>query len=1095
MVGTEIARLYATLDADTRAFEQALKRSDSLISGVGNTLGTFVKVGIGAAVVGMGAFAAGIGSALAASAAFDKTMSGAKAILGATAEEMDGLNKLAMQLGKDTVFSAAEAGKAIEMLGQDGLNVQQIMGGAAKATVDLAAATGTDLTNAANIASKAMKAFDIPAEQMQTAINGIAGAANINGLTINGYAQAIAMAGGVAAQTGVSFDDFNATIAAIIPVMSGGSDAGTSFKNFLLRLIPQSEDAADAMKKLGLFTGLTGDEYDKTKAQIAKLERELAGLDPTSKNYEKRAHDIKGQIDALNSSLKTGRNAFFNADGSMKDMSEIADVLQNSLSGLSDAAKGEALNKIFGTDAIRVATQLGKLGKSGFADIANKLAKSDAAKMASTRMDNLAGDVEQLSGSFDTLKIAIGQAFTPLARKVVQFITTNLNKLLGFDFKPFAARFDAAWERVQAVIQHTVTLFDRFSSKTRGGLPSILDALGQTFTEWAGSIWSWIEPGITSAFMNLVNWIRNPGQSSTLAQSLEVAWNFFSLWAGAIWNYVWPKLGELFSAITSWITEPDKRTRLFNAIVAAWNVFADWAGQIWAAVSPYLAQFWGWLSSWVTDPAKRTELYNGIVVAWDVFSTWAKNIATAVTPFLSDFWAWLSGWVTDPAKRTQLYNGIATVWSWFTDWAVYIGQAVAPLLESFWSWLTSWVTDSQKRTTLWNGIVSVWSFFWDWGAYIVDAVTPYLSQFWAWLSGWVTDPTKRNLLWTNITTTWTGFTDWASTLWFGSGGKNGVQQHLLGLWASINDWLLKNVPQLGPWEDAFSHFITAAHDEWIKKFPEMQSNFTLFYNSLSEQLKGLGKDFADMWDTIFGKINSTSAGQNGQNFISGLQTFLSTVEGTIVNSLKLIRLLVEAMDYGLKAWKAGLSFNLDEYMSNAALFMDTIGRLGQIKNLGDNLVPIQPGNTPPNTTTPPPSNGYNPNDPNAVVDQSSQGPGHRASGGNVLAGMRYLTAEHGQGELFVPKTNGYIYNAGDTAQILRNLGTSTNTDNSTTTTQNNDYTYNSSDASALTANTAHRIELIVSGESNLPRDRASLRELSILLAREMNLSGAVLTMS
>jgi chromosome partitioning protein len=53
MVGTEIAKLYATLDADTRAFESALKRSDGLISGVGNTLGTFVKVGIGAADIVM----------------------------------------------------------------------------------------------------------------------------------------------------------------------------------------------------------------------------------------------------------------------------------------------------------------------------------------------------------------------------------------------------------------------------------------------------------------------------------------------------------------------------------------------------------------------------------------------------------------------------------------------------------------------------------------------------------------------------------------------------------------------------------------------------------------------------------------------------------------------------------------------------------------------------------------------------------------------------------------------------------------------------------------------------------------------------------
>jgi hypothetical protein len=124
MVGTEIAKLYATLDADTRAFESALKRSDGLISGVGNTLGTFTKVGIGAAVAGIGALTAGIGSFIFSNNEFGKTMSGAKAILGATSDEMEQLSNLAMQLGKDTVFSADEAGKAIEMLGKKNIHLK-----------------------------------------------------------------------------------------------------------------------------------------------------------------------------------------------------------------------------------------------------------------------------------------------------------------------------------------------------------------------------------------------------------------------------------------------------------------------------------------------------------------------------------------------------------------------------------------------------------------------------------------------------------------------------------------------------------------------------------------------------------------------------------------------------------------------------------------------------------------------------------------------------------------------------------------------------------------------------------------------------------
>lgn len=1040
-VGTEVARLYASLTADSRQFEAALKRSDGLISGVGNTLGTFVKVGIGAAVAGFAAMAAGIGSALSASSQFDKTMSGAKAILNATGEEMSQLNSLALQLGKDTVFSASDAGKAIEMLGQDGLSVQEIMGGAAKATVDLAAATGSDLTTAANIGSKAMKAFGIPASEMEKAINGISGAANTNGLTINGYALALAAAGGIAAETGVSFNDFNATIATIMPSFGSAQDAGTSFKTFLQRLVPQSNEATDAMRALGLFTGLSGKEYDDAKAKIAKYEKELAGLDPTSKNYEKRAHDIKGQIDVLNASLKTGQNAFFNTDGSMKNMTEVAGILQKALNGLSDEAKSSALTNIFGADASRAAAALAKAGISGFSGILDKINKADAAKMAATRLDNLAGDVEQLSGSFDTLKIVMGQAFSPLARKVVQFLTSKLNNLLGMDFKPFAARFERAWDKVQGVITRVIGLFDRFASKSAGGLPSILSTLGEVFGEWAADIWTWIEPGLSAAITNLANWIRNPS-TSTIGTALSTGWDWFTRWAGAVWDYVGPKLGELFSALSSWVTDPSKRSQLWNGIVSTWNVFTSWAGAIWDAVSPYLLTFWNYLSSWVTDPAKRTILWNGIVATWDFFAKWAGIIWDAVSPYLAEFWNYLASWVTDPAKRTTLYNAIVAGWTAFSDWAQYIAGAVSPYLSEFWSWLSSWVMDEQKRTMLWNGIKSTWSFIWDWAAYIVGAVSPYLVTFWNYLSSWVTDPAKRTILWNGIKSTWTGFTDWAAAIWGGSDGKSGVSKYLTDLWTSMNGWLLTNVPQLKPWEDAFGRFISGAHDQWIKDFPEMKSNFVQFETDITAATQDLGKSFADLWETIFGKFD-TPAEVNGGNFIAGLTQFFSEIEGTLVNSLKFIKLLVDALDYGLKAWKAGLSFNYNDYMSNAAKFMETMSAIGNLN---------QPAA---------PNNSYDPNNPNAVIDQSSPVPG-RAGGGPVVSGQPYMTGEHGR-ELFVPQSSGQIYNAADTSALM-NTRTS-------------------------------RIELAVTGDSNLPMDRQKLRELAIMLGRELNLSGALLTMN
>lgn len=1112
--GQQIASLYAEIGIDISKLDRGLKSSDSMLKSFGNTMTNVFKIGVGVAVAGVAALAAGLGSALTASAKFDRTMSGAKAILGATGDEMTKLNALAMQLGKDTVFSASEAGKAIEMLGQDGLNVQEIMGGAAKATVDLAAATGTDLSNAANIGSKAMKAFGIPADKMQQAINGIAGAANTNGLTIDGYAQAIAMAGGVAGSVGVSFDDFNATIAAIAPSFSSGSDAGTGFKTFLTRLVPQSDEAADAMKKIGLFTGMTGDEMDKTKAQMAKYEAQLAGLDPSSKNYERRADELKTKINSLNGSLKTGQNAFFNADGSMKNMADVAGVLQKSLAGLSDEAKVDALNTIFGTDASRVASALAKAGAAGFQSVFDKIAKTDAAQQAATRMDNLAGDVEQLSGSFDTLKIAIGHAFDPLARKVVQYITGGLNKLLGMDFKPFAARFDFAWEKIQKVIERVIGTFNRFASKTSGGLPSILAGLGEVFGEWAGDIWAWIEPGLSAAITNLANWIRSPSGNSGLASALSNGWSWFKDWAGDVWGWVQPKLGELWSALSSWITDDQKRGQLWQAIVNGWNWFIQWADYIWeggdgkGGVKWALGAFWNYLSSWITDEQKRNQLVSAIVTGWNWFADWASYIWTGsdgkggVKSALGAFWSYLASWVTDEQKRSQVWSAITTGWNWFAEWAGYIWEGsdgkggVKFALTSLWGYLSSWVTDDQKRGQLWQSIVDGWNWFADWADYIWEGsdgkggvkfalgtfwdwltgwvtddqkrsklvqslsdtwswftgwadyiwegsdgkggVKSALGEFWGWLSSWVTDSSKRTQLLADIGSAWTSFSEWAGSIWTGTDGKSGVSAQLLGLWSNINAWLLKNVPALGPWENAFSSFIKGAKEQWLAAFPEMQAKFGVFKTSVSSNITELGKSFDGLWKSIFGDTSNVDLSSSGGAFVKMLDFFVTKITDKVVNVLTILRLSMDALAAGIEAWKALLNSDWGTNIEQGKIFTNKLFEINSVLTVGA-----------PGTSTNPatPDNG-------GII-------GHKASGGMVRGGNSYIVGERGP-ELFSPSSNGYIHNADNTSALL---GGKTMT-----------------------------INLNVTGESNLPMDRAKLRELTKMLANEMNLSGARLIM-
>lgn len=346
---------------------------------VSTLLGTGLKVAAGAAAVGLAALAGGIASSVSAAADMEQQLADIQASMGATSEETAQLKKLIGDMGLDPTLkvSATEAADAIQVLGTAGLSVDDIMAGAARSTVLLANSTGADLGQAAAIASDVMALFNIEAKDMKRAVDGITSTTVASKFGIDDYALALAQGGGVAATVGVEFDDFNATIAAIAPFFSSGADAGTSFKTFLQRLVPQSNDAKDAMRELGLITA-------------------------------------------------DGSNQFFDASGNMRSMTEISGVLHQALGGLSDAQKNAALSTIFGSDAMRAAAGIAEYTDVEFQQLKETMGKTDAEQAAATRMNTLKGAMEIMTGVVETLRIQIGDRFAPAIRQMTERFTEFL---------------------------------------------------------------------------------------------------------------------------------------------------------------------------------------------------------------------------------------------------------------------------------------------------------------------------------------------------------------------------------------------------------------------------------------------------------------------------------------------------------------------------------------------------------------------------------------------------------------------------------------------------------------------------------------------
>jgi len=324
---------------------------------------------LGTAGVAMGAaIAAGIGVAVSRFAEFDQAMS----FVAATGEDargsMEGLRQAALDAGADTVFSATEAANAIEEMAKAGLSAADILDGGLTGALDLAAAGGLEVADAAGIAATALKTFNLEGTDMSHVADLLAAGAGKAMGDVTDLSAALNQTALVANSTGLSIEETTAGLAAFASQGLLGSDAGTSFKTMLGALTPNSAKAADEMERLGIS-----------------------------------AYDSQGKFVGL---------------------SQFAGQLKTQMAGLTDEQRNASLEIMFGSDAVRAATVLYSEGESGIRDWISAVDDQGyAAETAATRLDNLIGDWEKFTGALDTAFITMGEGADGPLRAIVQGLT------------------------------------------------------------------------------------------------------------------------------------------------------------------------------------------------------------------------------------------------------------------------------------------------------------------------------------------------------------------------------------------------------------------------------------------------------------------------------------------------------------------------------------------------------------------------------------------------------------------------------------------------------------------------------------------------
>ncbi|MBT2615333.1 MULTISPECIES: phage tail tape measure protein [unclassified Bacillus (in: firmicutes)] len=367
---------------------------------------------------------------------FESQISSMKSVMSPEEAESFGkeLENLAITMGEKTKYSATEAAQGIEELVKAGVSVKDILGGGLEGALNLATAGTLELQEAAEIASTALNAFKDDNISVTRAADILAGTANASATAVGEMNFALSAVSAVASGVGLNFEETSATLGVFAQNGLKGSDAGTSLKTMLLNLSPHTKAAREQFDELGLsaYNVSAGYKYLVDKG-ITPTERSVEGIQNGLKLLAKQEAgavaskaDLKKAYDRVTEASGLNSSAFYNEQGEIRSMSEIAGLLKKSMSGLNDEQRQNALNTMFGSDAIRAGNILYKEGAKGIDGMTTALNKIKASDVAKQKLDNLKGTIEELKGALETAGISVGTELLPSLRGLAEHIQSSV---------------------------------------------------------------------------------------------------------------------------------------------------------------------------------------------------------------------------------------------------------------------------------------------------------------------------------------------------------------------------------------------------------------------------------------------------------------------------------------------------------------------------------------------------------------------------------------------------------------------------------------------------------------------------------------------
>lgn len=375
----ENKNIVIRLMADTASYEAAMTSAGStaktVASGMENTGRKSALIASGMTAAGLAVAAFGV-AAVKMAADFDQQMSTVQANTGATSAQMDQLRAAAIEAGASTVYSATDSADAINDLGKAGMSVTDILTGGLSGALNLAASDGMAVGDAAEYMANALSMFHLKGSQASQVADTLAAGAGKAVGNVSDFGEALNNCGAQANSFGMNVQETTGVLALFAQNGTIGAEAGTQLNSMLMKLAAPSAEASNTMKELGISA------------------------------YDAQHHFV--------------------------GMANFAGQLQKAEKNLTDEQRNQANATIFGSYAIKAANYLYEAGESGVNKWTKAVSESGyAAEQAAAKNNNLKGDLENLSGSMESLMISVGEGAQGPLRKMVQGLDTLVDAFAG----------------------------------------------------------------------------------------------------------------------------------------------------------------------------------------------------------------------------------------------------------------------------------------------------------------------------------------------------------------------------------------------------------------------------------------------------------------------------------------------------------------------------------------------------------------------------------------------------------------------------------------------------------------------------------------